>query len=126
MSLERCGLGEIEVEVGEFAGVGDEVDLGDAALFDREGDDGDWSLAWKDDDAGVAVDDRGPGVPGQPGAARDDTAGDVLGSFDRSAVAGPAGVSSEDDAGVEDFEERFEVAVPGGGEEGVHDASLLA
>ena len=74
--------------MGELGGVGHEVDLRDPALFDCEGDDGDRPLAWEYDDAGVAVDDRRPGVAGEAGAAREDAAGDVLGSFDRPAVAG--------------------------------------
>jgi hypothetical protein len=45
---------------------------------------------------------------------------------DRSAVSESAAVDPEDDVGVEHPDERLEIAVTGGGEEGVDDASLLA
>jgi len=95
----------------QLARVGHEVELDDPAVFDREGKNGDRLLARKNDQARVAVDDRRSGEPREAGAACEDAAGDVLGSFDRPTVAAEAGVCTEDDIGVEDFEERLEVAV---------------
>src|SRR5215470_17186575 len=122
----RGGLSEVEIEVSELAGVGHEVDLGDPAFFDGEGDDGDRLLAREDDYARVAVDDCRPGVPGEACATGEDAAGDVVRAFDRPAVTGLAGVGAEDDVGVEDLDQRLEVAVASGREEGVHDAALFA
>ena len=76
--------------------------------------------------AGRAVDGDEAGQAGEPGGDGEDVPGDRARAVQGLTRAARAEVGAEDDIGVEDGDQRVEIPVPGGGEEGVHGPALPA
>src|SRR5436190_17383154 len=106
-------------DVRELVAIADKVELGDSSADDGEGDHREGTSRRPDHGAGDAVDDRGPSERRQAGAF-EHPFGDVGSATDRRLRLDP-----EHDVRVENLEQRVEVALAGGGQERVDDATLL-
>jgi len=95
-----------EIEAPYAFGIGDRVDRGDLSVRDREGEHHHQPSARRDDDAHVAVDERGPRRARAAGdsAPRDDRGAAHFGG--RARREGRA-IHAEHDVGIEEREPRF-------------------
>ncbi len=112
-------------EPGEPLRIGERVDLDDPPADHGEGHQPDQLVAIVEEGARGAVDEdrphRAPEGGTETGAARDG-----IGAAHQARGRGVATVDAVDDLGVEQTEERLEVTLAGGGEEGVDDPALPA
>lgn len=114
-----------EVEAADALGIGEDVDLGDLAAGDGEAEDRERAPLTTADGARGAVDEGGLYVQVELGEG-DRLSDDRLRAVD---LLRPSGgqrteVGSEDDVRAEDRDQRFELPLPGGGEESTHDFTL--
>src|SRR5215831_166604 len=87
----------LRYQAAELVAVGDQVDLDDAAAGDGEADDRERPARQADEEAGAAVDERGPRQPGERASAREHAARDRLGAAHRQDPGPRARVDPEDD-----------------------------
>jgi hypothetical protein len=112
-----------QVELGEAFGIGQEVDLGDLAILDREGGDRERPSVKEADHTGRAVDQSAPHCQVDAGPEQR-LASDCLSTSDVLRYARKAAIGSEYDIGIENGDERIEVTLPGRCEERLGDLPL--
>jgi len=121
---KRWSAGGDEVDVAQPFPVRNQFDLGDRAAGDGEAERAEDPAEGDDGQAGGAVNQGGADETGGPGVA-ERVGGDGAGAaHGRRAAGQPGAVVADQDVGVQVGDERLEIAVPQGGQEGVHDLAL--
>src|SRR5215207_1909915 len=123
--LTRSAVEDGQVQLPEPLGVGDDVDVGDLAVPFLEVEDDEQSLERSDYDAHGSVDKRRLSEPGPcREGQRPPSYGPRTVDLARSASTHGCAIGSNDDVGVENRDKRVEVAIAGGGEEGIDNFTL--
>src|SRR3954449_9456030 len=106
-----------KVETAQACGVGDDVDLGDAAIGDGEVESAMEASARRPDESDGSVDNGGMNIA-RHFREGDGSAGPVGGTADLARSAGTRGgfVDADEDIGIENSEERVEVSAAQSGE----------